>query len=295
MRPLALVMVMCAGLACASSKSSTPAPATGLGVVWTADTANPQHLDGVCPSWHCAASSDPAIAIAADGSLSLWFSTVGIVSNGTGGYTSNLNIGHAVAADSSPLAFSLSPDAPVLSSPAADGIWDRYLETVSVLYDPAASNWKMWFLGYAEEGFVSPALGEMESGDADGTVWERPAAPIYRPTAGAWDSALISGPTGMQGPDGVFRVYYSGVSPTTGETGVGLLTSTDGQTWTPSALNPVFPNGGPGAWDETNLEQTVRFFNGHYWMWYSGYRGTVLTTATQISIGLATSDDSTLR
>ena len=129
---------------------------------------------------------------------------------------------------------------------------------------------------------------EMQSLDADGVSGSRPPAPIYQPTAGAWDSSLVTGPTAMKGPDGVFRLYYSGVG--SGGASVGLLTSTDGQVWTASPSNPVLPHGAAGAWDETILEQTVRYAQGQYWMWYSGYRG-ALTNATVISIGLATSSD----
>jgi hypothetical protein len=253
-----------------------------LGVAWEPAGANPIIGDGGCPSWHCKAASDPTLTRAPDGSLALFFTTVGIVSNGSGGYVANLDIGHASADET--LAFAITPDAALMVSPTATPAWDANSETWFVRR--FAGMWNAWFLGYPVDLFHDPGLGQMQS--ADGVTWTRPAAPIYQPTAGAWDSALISGPSVVHGPDGVYRLYYSGVGADGAS--IGMLTSTDGTTWTPYANNPVFHHADPGNWDSTMLEQTVLYFAGRYWMWYSGYDGE-LTDSTRISIGLATSSD----
>jgi hypothetical protein len=155
----------------------------------------------------------------------------------------------------------------------------------------------MWYLGYADGGFVGNAIGQMDSLDAEGAVWPASGTTIYRAEDGGWDSWLVTGPTVTQGPDGLWRLYYSGVGfidagvglPPSVKNGVGLLTSIDGVHWEPEPGNPIFESA-PGNWDDEILEQTVRYTDGHYWMWYSGWRGEV-KPQTSIAIGLATSTD----
>ena len=307
MRVQAIVLSSLATLAVACSDdapgvdANLPVDATGgidavstcptLGVTWQAVGAQPVIGNGVCPGWHCIGSGDPAIARTPDGRIAMWFTTVGIVDEG-GTLVAKLDIGRATASDTEAPVMTVDPDHALLVSPTSASLWDRYAETVSVAYDDAAARWSMWYLGYAASpGFVGAGLGQMRSLDADGTIWERAPAPIYRPTPGGWDAALVTGPTALRGPDGIWRLYYSGASPTTGLTGVGLLTSTDGTTWTPSPQNPVFPAGGADAWDQAVLEQTVRYHAGRYWMLYSAYREPLDLDTTVISIGLATSTD----
>jgi hypothetical protein len=214
---------------------------------------------------------------------------VGITADGMGGFTSQLNIGRASGADADSIALSVVPDQPVVGSPTPSAQWDRYLETVTVLYDAIEGRWDLWYLGYSALGFVSPGIGQMQSLDADGTSWRRATAPLYTPSPSSWDSALISGPSVLAGPDRLYRLYYTGVSMTS-ETGIGLLTSPDKTRWTADPRNPVFGHGPPGAWDENVVEPTVRYHAGRYWLYYSGYQG-ALSDTTSIAIGLATSDD----
>lgn len=290
MRPFASAI---ATLACAcggSSNTATPDVATDvaidalsptLGIVWTPDGDNPVLGNGTCPGWHCIAAADPTLVRDGD-TLDVWFTTVGIVDDGAGGFTSNLNLGHATAGADH--VFTVAPDAALMTSPAPTAIWDRYAETWFVRRIDGV--WNAWFLGYPVDLFHDPGLGQMQS--TDGVTWTRPDAPIYQPAPGAWDSALISGPSVVRGPDGMYRLYYSGVGADGAS--IGMLTSTDGTTWTPYAANPVFHHAAAGAWDSTVLEQTVLYFAGQYWMWYSAYDGELLDT-TRISLGLATSPD----
>jgi predicted GH43/DUF377 family glycosyl hydrolase len=151
----------------------------------------------------------------------------------------------------------------------------------------------MWFLGYAKPGFTDSAIGQMTATDGTGTSWSHPDNPIYRPTPGAWDSTLVTGPTVVQGPDGLWRLYYAAIGTSNGRirNGIGLLTSRDGMHWLPDPNNPLFERV-PDAWDDEILEQAVVYANGQYYLWYSGWRGE-LKPDTAISIGLATSPDGT--
>jgi hypothetical protein len=228
-----------------------------------------------------------------DGSLSIWFTTIGIAPTSDGGFIANGPvIGRAVAKDAPAPAFAIAPDNAVVAvGPAAT--WDRYFETATMHYDAAASRWRAWYLGYsAKKGefvvpdggvpFKDPAIGQAVSTDATGTAWARGPQPIYRAAPGAWDGTLVLGPSVTQGPDGVWRLYYTGVGQSNG---IGLLTSSDGVTWTPYSENPVFVRD-LSSWDQGILEACVVFAQGHYWMWYSAYKGTLDEDTTRISIGL---------
>ena len=216
-----------------------------LGIVWEPLSGNPQVTGGSGLSWRLAGVSDPAIRRRTDGSLVMWFTTMGIRSGPNGGYVADGPwTGRAVAGAMGSPRMTVEPEQPVVPMGAA-GAWDRYVETPSVLPNDGGSGWTMWYLGFAERsgptGFLRPALGQMDSENAEGTRWKRPAAPIYRPSADAWDGILVSGPTVFRGPDGVWRLYYSawGLTGSVARQGIGLLTSKDRVTWTPYPGNPI--------------------------------------------------------
>jgi len=266
-----------------------------LGLVWEPVSGNPQVTGGRSLSWRLAGVSDPAIRRRTDGSLVMWFTTMGIRSGPNGGYVADGPwTGRAVAGPTGPPRMTVEPEQPVVPMGAA-GAWDRYVETPSVLPNGGGDGWTMWYLGFAERsgptGFLRPALGQMDSENAEGTRWKRPAAPIYRPPADAWDGTLVSGPTVFRSPDGVWRLYYSawGITGSVARQGIGLLTSKDRVTWTPYPANPIL-EGQAGAWDPEILEPAVIYHQGRYWMWYSGTPHATATTK-RLQIGLALSDN----
>ncbi len=270
---LACAAVFAAG--CGGSKGTAPPPADGFGVAWSAAGTQPALAARPCPNVDCFGMGDPALGRLADGSLAVWY---------TGGGTSGGPFLLRSRLDAT-LAPTRQPDAPLLAI-AAPGTWDRFAETPSLAPDSASGHWRMAYLGYADTGFVAPAIGVMLSADSAGTTWSRPAAPAYRPTSGAWDGVFVTGPSVARGPDGVWRIWYAGAGTTVG---IGLLTSPDGVTWTAHPDNPVFERR-LGQWDEATLEPCVRWLRGRWWMWYSGYREP-LDSGTRIGIGLAVSDD----
>jgi hypothetical protein len=226
---------------------------------------------------------------AADGRLKMWFAAMGIHLGWSGFNAVGPVIGMATG-EASLRKVDVAPESAIIDV-GRDGAWDRYIETPTVRRSETGSGWTMWYAGYAERGdaanpFIGIALGQADSADREGRLWERSAAPIYRAIAGAWDERLVSGPTVVRGPDGLWRLYYSGAGT---KQGVGLLTSRDGRHWVPYAGNPVLEPQ-PGAWDEQILEQATAYFGGRYWLWYSAYRNPLVPT-TSIAIGVATSQD----
>ena len=253
-----------------------------LGVVWEEVDGNPRLPLSDCPSWDCLGHTDPWVGPGPDGELAAWFSA--------GGDQDGPVVGRATVG----VDLSLTPDReenPVLS--VLDSGWDRKRETVFLHFDVAASRWIMWYLGYSKSFFDDPAIGQMRSTGEAGLEWKRSPAPIYRPDPDGWDRAFVSGPTFLEVPAGEadagqWRVYYSGAGTTVG---IGLLASDDqGDNWTAHPDNPVF-EGEPGSWDEGILELSVRYVNGEYLMWYSGYEEPLDLEETPIYIGLARSED----
>lgn len=268
-----LLASSCALIAFASGSTTVdrggaPSGAEGrLGIEWQEIAGNPLLTPGSCPSWRCAGVGDPTIARGADGGLNVWFTAMGIHLRWTGLEAVGPVIGMATGGPSLEKV-QISPESAIVGI-GREGAWDRYLETPTVRQSATDSGWAMWYAGYAARGdvaspFVGIALGQARSVDREGKLWERSAAPIYRATSGAWDERLVTGPTVVRGPDGTWRLYYSGAGT---KQGVGLLTSRDGQHWAPYSGNPVLEPQA-GAWDEQILEQAAAYFNGRYWLWY---------------------------
>jgi hypothetical protein len=257
-----------------------------LGIQWQEVAGNPAIVGSACISWMCAGVTDPTLTQDKTGKITLWFTTAGIAQGASANtlVASGPYTGQA-AGTLPPGAVSTTTNAAVIPVGPA-GVWDQYVETPTVRYKPGSSTPTMWYLGYAAPGFVSPAIGQMTAKDTAGKNWNRAATPIYRPSPNGWDGNLVTGPTVVIGPDGIWRLYYTGLGT---KDGVGLLTSTDGNNWTPYTGNPVL-EAEPNGWDNQILEQCVVYLNGKYWMWYSGFEGP-LGNSTSISIGLATSTD----
>ena len=263
-----------------------------LGIIWEPLAGDPLVTGSSGLSWRTAGATDPTIQRRADGSLTMWFTTMGIRKRANGAFAADGPwTGRAAANNAVFPHLIVEPEKPVV--PLGDvGAWDRYVETPTVRVNASGHGWTMWYLGYTERsgptGFLRPALGQMESENIEGTIWRRPSAPIYRPEAKAWDGTLVSGPTVLRGPDGIWRLYYCawGIGGAVPRQGIGLLTSKDRVKWTPYPHNPVL-EGKAGAWDEELLEPAAIYYKGKYWLWYSG----TPHINKRLQIGLAMSDD----
>lgn len=243
---------------------------------------NPQPAIHVCPDWDCLNHADPTLGRLPSGELAVWFAAGGDRADGfpvVGRAVGSLEGGWVV--DDDPV---------MLPTDATAANWDKGRETPSVRWNAQAGAWDMWYLGYNQDYFTDPAIGQARSMDAEGTQWARPSQPIYRPTAGGWDESFLTSPGALLGSDGVWRLYYVGASVNTDALGrVGVLTSTDGVSWTPRA-SFVF-EGRAGKWDANVLDPHVQFLGGRYVMWYSALAGQYDMPDTPIHVGVAVSED----
>jgi predicted GH43/DUF377 family glycosyl hydrolase len=115
--------------------------------------------------------------------------------------------------------------------------------------------------------------------------------PVLSKSSLSWEASFFWRPcvifTGS-----AYMMYYSGEDKN-GVDGIGLVTSTDGVTWTRYAQNPVLLRGNYGTWESGSAnEQWVVYEGGEYKMWYSGQMYSVLNkTILGYAIGYATSPD----
>ena len=260
--------------------SVAPSAARVTGFVELA--GNPQPDIQVCPAWDCLNHSDPTLGVLPTGELAIWFAAGGDYAQGVP------VVGRAVADGAGGWVLD---EAPVMSPDGwTESNWDRGRETPSVRWNDEVGAWDMWYLGYNEGYHIDPAIGQTRSMDADGTIWSRRAAPIYRPAEGSWDETFLTSPGAVLGSDGVWRLYYAGASTKIDAIGrIGVLTSTDGESWTPHDNNPVF-EGQQGDWDANILDPHVQFVGGRYVMWYSALAGQYVGEVS-ISVGVAVSED----
>lgn len=245
---------------------------------------NPQPELSICPDWDCLNHSDPTPGRLPNGDLAIWAAVGGDRGDGfpvVGRFVGSVDGGW-------------QRDALPVMEPMAgeEDRWDRGRETPSVRWNEEQGAWDMWYLGYQVGYHVDPAIGQSRSLDAQGTMWSNPSEPIYRPAAGAWDETFLTSPGALLGSDGVWRLYFAGASTKTDAIGrIGVLTSMDGESWTPYEANPVF-EGEAGQWDANILDPHVQFVGGRYVMWYSALAGQFSQDdPPPISVGVAVSED----
>lgn len=161
----------------------------------------------------------------------------------------------------------------------------------TVLFDPDANLWKMWYHGGGNDGrrFIGHATSP------DGLVWTKYSAnPILSPgSPGGWDDDYIADAKVLRLSSTDYRLWYKGVHVATQVGQVGYATSSDGVAWVKHAGNPVFTPGPAGAWDDASLNgPAVLHDRGLFHMWYPGIGNeAAVSYAPGDGIGYASSVD----
>ena len=111
------------------------------------------------------------------------------------------------------------------------------------------------------DGSTNPQVSALPGGEAGN-------APQSPSLLSDWDSSRVNFPRVIQ--DGShYRMWYDGQGNSAWA--LGLAESSDGNTWTKSASNPVLKPGASGSWDDFYRGQTTILKEGSlYKMWYSG-------------------------
>jgi hypothetical protein len=188
----------------------------------------------------------------------------------------------------------------------------RPLSPLGIAADPSVlrrgARYEMWFTNADSRHRTGIARAESADGLA-WTVWRAPSAPdpvmdlVLAAPPNAWDSPGLETAHVLVGPDGLYRMYYTGNRTPEGSVtfAIGMATSPDGVRWTRRAtpvLEPV------AAWERPIcttpsscrqggvLEPSVLFdaAAGLYRMWYVGL-GEPVNSFRTYRIGYATSAD----
>lgn len=146
----------------------------------------------------------------------------------------------------------------------------------SVLYDPAAQLYRMWYVGLGEKrgSFRTYRIGHATS--PDGIAWTRRPEPVLelgRP--GAWDAMWTSHVNVVPDPKAGYHMFYFGSAPADYRDGVeiqrgaiGHAYSPDGITWTRNPANPILKprEGRVDAWSLGGPSALVE--DGKVRLWY---------------------------
>jgi predicted GH43/DUF377 family glycosyl hydrolase len=186
-------------------------------------------------------------------------------------------IGYATSSDG--LTWTRQGSDPVLSYGAG---WESHgVSAPSVLYDPVASQWKMWYAGRDYNGRYS--IGYATS--PDGITWSKYGNnPVLARSNSGQDDASIVSPHVLYRA-GTYHMWYAGRGS---NNQIFYATSSDGINWSKHPSNPVLRLGGDYTWDNGEIAAPSVIWTGaRYEMWYQGYsRGTL-----QRYLGHATSTD----
>jgi predicted GH43/DUF377 family glycosyl hydrolase len=164
-----------------------------------------------------------------------------------------------------------------------NGSYDQLKIGPRAILREAPNVWKMWYEAVPGGNQSTTAYAT----SPDGLVWTKYAGnPIMSPSA-AWEGSgganHEDSPTSILKEDGIYKLWYHGISNTT--RAIGYAESKDGLAWTKYAGNPVLTPGPMGAWDaDTVCEPRVVRVGAQYYMFYTHCAGSH-------GIGLATSAD----
>ena len=158
-----------------------------------------------------------------------------------------------------------------------------------------ADTFHMWYDGNWDDAGIVGNGGIGHATSVDGVTWEKDTLnPVLLPTAGSWDSELVSQATVIfDSTNALFHMWYAGAGPNPSDpTYIGHATSTDGGNWIKDDThNPVLSPGSSGEWDDWGpYASCVILIDTTYYMWYDALE----INTNYWSIGCATSADGIL-
>lgn len=156
--------------------------------------------------------------------------------------------------------------AAVLTYDKSPGSWERNgISAPSVLWDPIAYKWKMWYAGM--EGFGEYKIGYAES--PDGVHWTKyDDNPVLTLGDSTLDDVSLSAPSVLY-RDGLYRMWYGAKGM---HNQIFYATSADGVNWGKFSASPVVALGSDIDWDNSEITAPSVIWNGsQYEMWYQGY------------------------
>ena len=239
--------------------SSGTFPRIGLaestdGISWSRYSGNPVLIGGGTGAWDWGGVGGPSVLLEND-TLRMWFHG--------GGEGTPIRIGHAVSSDG--VHWTKRAVNPVLDVGLPNS-WDQ-TEITGPHVLKTDGEYMMWYRGRSG--------GKLQIGLAlstDGLNWEKDSGnPVMARNAGQWDE-YVGSPYVLYS-NGLFEMWYMGISGSLSKWKIGYANSTDGIHWNRYNGNPILNAGPPGSWDSFEVlhPNVIRDDgSGTYKMWYTG-------------------------
>lgn len=155
-----------------------------------------------------------------------------------------------------------------------------------------------YYLFYgSNDGAGTPGIGVATSSNVTGPYTKYASNPILTPTTGtgAWDSRRVNEPSVIKVGSTWIMAFMAEDEdvPLTQSEKIGIATATDPfGPWTKDADNPVLGFG--SGWDATGaFDPALFYYNGYYWMLYSGASGASGAEPWKLGLAYATSPTGT--
>jgi len=132
----------------------------------------------------------------------------------------------------------------------------------------------MWYTGrnttYPDPNPVARILAATSY---DGITWTKAPSPEIVPSSNStiWDSGSVySASVIFSGTN--FGLWYTGTNQSYLSPQIGFASSSSGENWTQSTMNPILSAGTPGSWDSAGVEQPCVIVGGQgFMLYYDGF------------------------
>ncbi len=135
---------------------------------------------------------------------------------------------------------------------------------------PLATGYRMWFesisWGMGPLGYEDQIYGAVS---ANGLNWTLTGIALDVGNGSAWDAATVADPYVVQGPDGLYRMYYT-MYAANGSIALGVATSSDLMSFTKWPGNPILVAGPAGSWDSGAVSGCAVLAGATWTLFYGG-------------------------